>query len=183
MTVFYRLICTFKTVPVKFSFEIFTNIDSSAQFSRSVISNSFQPHELQHARPACPSPTPGVYPNSCPLSWWCHLTISSCVVPFSSCRQSFPASGSFQMSQPFASGGQSIGEWEKTYINHIYDNRFISRICEELLQLSNKKTNLLFKWPKYLNPSKEDIQIANKTLRRGSISLATRKMQNKTTVR
>ena len=73
------------------------------------MSDSLQPHELQHARPPCPSPTLGVHPNSCPLSWWCHPTISSSVVPFSSCPQSFPASGSFQMSQLFASGVQSIG--------------------------------------------------------------------------
>ena len=66
-------------------------------------------HGLQHARPPCPSPTPGVYLNSCPLSWWCHPTISSSVVPFSSCLQSFPASGSFQMSQLLELGGQSIG--------------------------------------------------------------------------
>ena len=80
----------------------------SVQFSRSVISDSLRPHGLQHARPLCPSPAPRVYPNSCPLSQWCPLTISSSVVPFSSCLQSFPASGSFQMSQFFASGGQSI---------------------------------------------------------------------------
>ena len=81
----------------------------SVQFSCSVVSNSLQPHGLYHARPCCPSPTPGVYSNSCPLSWWCYPTISSSVVPFSSCPQSFPASGSFLMSQLFASGGQSIG--------------------------------------------------------------------------
>ena len=79
------------------------------QFTRSVVSNSLRPHRLQHARPPCPSPTPGVYSNSCPLSWWCNPTISSSVIPFSSHLQSFPASGSFQMSQFFASGGQSIG--------------------------------------------------------------------------
>ena len=79
------------------------------QFSRSVVSNSSQPHELQHARPPCPSPNPGGHPNPCPLSRWCHSTISSSIVPSSSCTQSFPASGSFQMSQPFASGAQSIG--------------------------------------------------------------------------
>ena len=73
------------------------------------MSNSLQPHGLQHPRPPCPSPAPGVYSNSCPLNQWCHPTISSSVVPFSSCLQSFPASGSFQMSQLFASGGQSIG--------------------------------------------------------------------------
>ena len=82
---------------------------SSVQFSCSVVSDSLRPHEPQHARPPCPSPTPGVYPNSCSLTWWRHLTISSSVVPFSSCLQSFPTSGSFQMSQLFASGGQNIG--------------------------------------------------------------------------
>ena len=82
---------------------------SSVQFSRSVMSNSLQPYEPQHTRPPCPSPTPGVHPDPCPLSRWCHPTISSSVVPFSSCPQSFPASGSFQMSQLFTSGGQSIG--------------------------------------------------------------------------
>ena len=81
----------------------------SVQFSHSVVSDSLQPHGLQHARPPCPSPTPGVYSDSCPWSRWCHPTISSSVVPFSSCLQSFPASGSFPMSQLFASGGQSIG--------------------------------------------------------------------------
>ena len=81
----------------------------SVHFSRSVVSDSSRPHEPQHARPPCPSSTPGVHPNPCPLSWWCHPTISSSVVPFSSCPQSFPASGSFPMSQLFASGGQSIG--------------------------------------------------------------------------
>ena len=82
---------------------------SSVQFSRSVVSDPLQPHESQHARPPCPSPTPGIYPNSCPLSRWCHPAISSSVVPFSSCPKSLPASGSFPMSQLFASGGQSIG--------------------------------------------------------------------------
>ena len=79
------------------------------QFSGPVLSDSLWLHELQHSRPPCPSPTPGVHPNSCPLSQWCHPTISSHVVPFSACPQSFPASGSFQMSQLFAPGGQSIG--------------------------------------------------------------------------
>ena len=81
----------------------------SVQFSLSVMSNSLRPHGLQHTRPPCPSPTPGVYPNSCPLSRWCHPTISSSVVPVSSYLQAFPASGSFPMSQLLASGGQSIG--------------------------------------------------------------------------
>ena len=81
----------------------------SVQFSHSVMSDSLQLHGLQHTRPPCPSPTPGVYSNSCPSSQWCHPTISSSVVPFSSHLQSFPASGSFPMSQFFASGAQSIG--------------------------------------------------------------------------
>ena len=78
------------------------NIFSSVQFSHSVMSNSLQPHELQHARPPSPSPTPRVYLNPCLSSRSCHPTISSPVIPFSSCPQSFPASGSFQMSQLFA---------------------------------------------------------------------------------
>ena len=81
----------------------------SVQFNCSVVSKSLWPHEPQHARPPCPSPTPSVHPGPCPLSRWCHLTISSFVVPFSSCPQSFPASGSFQMSQFFTSGSQSMG--------------------------------------------------------------------------
>ena len=81
----------------------------SVQFSRSVVSNSLRPHGLQHIRLPYPSPTPGAYSNSCPLSRWCHPTISSSVVPFSSHLESFPASGSFQMSHLFASGGQGIG--------------------------------------------------------------------------
>ena len=82
---------------------------TSVQFSRSAVSNSLWPHESQHARPPCPSPTPGVYPNSCPLSRWYHPTISSSVVPFSSSLQSFPTSGSFQKSQLFTSSSQNIG--------------------------------------------------------------------------
>ena len=80
----------------------------SVQFCCSVVSDSLQPHKPQHARPPCLSPTPGVHSHSCLLSQWCHPTISSAVVPFSSCPQSFPASGSFQISHFFASGGQSI---------------------------------------------------------------------------
>ena len=79
------------------------------QFSRSVVSDSLRPHESQQARPPCPSPTPGVYSNSCPLSQWFHPAISSSVVLFPSCLQPFPTSGSFQMNQLFTSGGQSIG--------------------------------------------------------------------------
>ena len=82
---------------------------SSVQFSSSFVSSSLRPHELQHARPPCTSPTPRVHPNSCPSSRWCHPTISSSVVPFSSCPQSLPASESFPMSQLFTWGGQTIG--------------------------------------------------------------------------
>ena len=81
----------------------------SVLFSLSVVSDSLQPHESQHARPPCPSPTPRAYTNSCPSNQWCHPAISSSVIPVSSCSQSLPASGSFPVSQFFASGGQSIG--------------------------------------------------------------------------
>ena len=97
-----------KEILISISLEkLFRNF-SSVQFSHSVVSDSLQTHELQHARPPCSSPTPRVPPNPCPLSRWCHPTISSSVVPFSSCPQSLPASGSFQMSQLFASGGPRI---------------------------------------------------------------------------
>ena len=86
-----------------------SSVKGEVQFSHSVVSNSLRPHGLQHARPSCPSPTPRVYSNSCPLSQWCNPIISSSVVPFSSCLQSFPASGSFPVTQFFPSGGQRIG--------------------------------------------------------------------------
>ena len=92
------------------------NINMNVQFGCSVMSYSLRPHEPQHARPPCPLPTPGVHSNPCPLSRWYHPTISSSVVPFSSWPQSSPASGSFQMSQLFASGGQSIGVSASTSI-------------------------------------------------------------------
>ena len=94
------------SILTSFTFKLVTQ---SVQFSRSVVSNSLRPHEPQNARPLCPSPTPRIHPNPCPSSWWCHLTISSTVIPFSPCPQSFPVSGSFLMSQLFASGGQSTG--------------------------------------------------------------------------
>ena len=94
-------------------------------FSRSVVSNSLRPHGLQHARSPCSSPTPGVYLNSAPLSWWCHPAISSSVVPFSSCLHSFPASGSFPMSQFFTSGGQSIGVSASASFQWIFRTDFL----------------------------------------------------------
>ena len=84
-------------------------VHTSVKFSRSVMSDSLWPHESQHTRPPCPSPAPGIHPDSCASSRQCHPAISSSAVPFSSCPQSFPASGSFPMSQPYAWGGQSIG--------------------------------------------------------------------------
>ena len=88
--------------------KVMTNL-SSVQFSRSVVSDSLRSHEPQHTKPPHPSPTPRVHPNPCPLSQWCHPAISSSVIPFSSCLQSFPSSGSFPVCQFFVSGGQSIG--------------------------------------------------------------------------
>ena len=94
---------------LRYSFGFYAVQKYLVQFSSSVVSDSLRPHGLQYTRPPCPSPTPRVYSNSCPLSWWCHPTISSSVICFSSCPQSFPSSGSFQMSQFFTSSGQSIG--------------------------------------------------------------------------
>ena len=93
----------------KHTITVLTITVHSVQFSRSVVSVSLWPHDSQHTRPPCPSPTPRVHLNSCPLSQWCHPAISCSVIPFCSCLQSFPTSGSFQMSQLFTWGGQSIG--------------------------------------------------------------------------
>ena len=95
------------TVPAQCLLHI--SSQSVSQFSRSVVSNSLRPHKSQHARPPCPSPTPGIHSDSRPSSQWCHPAISSSVIPFSSCPQSLPASGFFPMSQLFAGGGQSTG--------------------------------------------------------------------------
>jgi len=101
----------FINVTISVLFCLFSDFffQGSVQFSYSVVSDSLQPHELQHTRPPCPSPTPGVHSNSCPSSRWCHPAISSSVVPFSSCPQSLPASESFPVSQLLAWGGQSTG--------------------------------------------------------------------------
>ena len=108
---FLIILFTWNPGVLKFDFlPDFWQLASSVQFSSLIqLCPTLQPHGPQHARPPCPSPTPRVYPNSCPLSQWCHPTISSSVVPFSSCLQSCPASGSIQMSQLFASRGQSTG--------------------------------------------------------------------------
>ena len=109
----YRILCFSYNLPILNSnHDIFTVIltqFSSVQFSHSVVSDSLRPHESQHARPPCASPTPGVYPSSCPSSRWCRPAISSSVIPFSSCPQSLPASVSFPVSQLFSWGGQSTG--------------------------------------------------------------------------
>ena len=97
-----------------------------AQFSCSVLSDSLRPHGLKYTRPPCPLPTPGVYSNSCPLSRWCHPTISSSVIPFSSRLQSFAALGSFQMSHFFTSGGQSIGIWLHIDVSHFRETYLLS---------------------------------------------------------
>ena len=107
---------------------------SSVQFSRSVVSDSLRPLELQHASPPCPSLTPGVHPNLCPLSRWCHPTISSSVVPFSSCPQSFWASGSSPVSQLFTSGGQSTGvSGSASVLPMIFRTDFRTDIQDELV--------------------------------------------------
>ena len=98
-----------KTISVGINGYLHCLFFTSVQFSHSVVSDSLRPHESQHARPPCPSPTPRVHPDSCPSSQWCHPAISSSVVPFSSCSQSLPASESFPMNQCFAWGGRSTG--------------------------------------------------------------------------
>ena len=118
----------------------------SVQFS-SVVSNSLWPHEPQHARPPCLSPTPGIYSNSRPLSQWCHPTISSSIVPFSSCPQSFPASGSFQMSQFFASGGQSIVSLASTSILSMNIQDLFSLELTGSISLQSKRLSRVFSNP------------------------------------
>ena len=146
-------------------------IFGTVQFSRSVVSDSLQTHELQHTRPPCPSPTAGVHPNSCPSSWWCHPAISSSVVPFSSCPQSLPASESFPMSQHFASGGQSIGvsalasalpkntqdwpplEWtgwislQSKALSRVFSNTTVQKHQFFSIQLSSQSNSNIHKWP------------------------------------
>ena len=120
----------------------------SVHFSCSVVSDSLQPHELQHTRLPCPLPTPEVYPNSCPLSRWCHPTISSSVVPFSSCLQSFPASGSFQISQFFTLRVQNIGVSASPSIHEsIYHLYVKSKKHKKLVNITKKKKTHRYKEP------------------------------------
>ena len=144
---------------------------SSVQFSNSVVSSSLWPYEPQHARPPCPSPTPGVHSNPCPLSWWYHSTMSSSVVPFSFCPQSLPASGSFQMTQLFASGSQSIGvsastpvrprntqvwsplEWtgwislQSKGLSRAFSNTTVQKHQLFIAQLSSQSNSHIHTWP------------------------------------
>ena len=116
---------------------------SSVYFSRSIMCNSLRPHEPQHTRPPCPLPTPRVHPNLCPLSQWCHPAISSSVVPFS-CPQSFPASGSFQMRQLFASCGQSIGVSASTSVLPMNTQDWSPLGCTGWISLQSKGLSRLF---------------------------------------
>ena len=111
---------------------------SSVQFSLSVVSNSVQPHDLQHARVPCPSPASRVCSSSCPLSWWCHSIISSSVMSFSSCLQFFSASGSFPVSQLFTSGGQSIGVLASTSVLPMNIQRWFPLGLTGLISLRSK---------------------------------------------
>ena len=158
-------------IAVSISVEISSSNISSVQFSHSVVSDSLQPHELQHARLPCSSPTPGVYSNPCPLSRWCHTTISSSVISFSSFPQSFPASGSFPMSQLFPSGGQNIGvsastsvlpintqDWpplgwtgwislQSKGLPRVFSNTTVQKHQFFCTQLSSQSNSHIYKWP------------------------------------
>ena len=142
----------------------------TVQFSHSVVSYSLRPHEPQHARPPCPSPTPRVHPNLCPLSRWCHPTISSSVIPFSFCHWCFPALGSLQVSQLFASGGQNIGisastsalpmntqDWSLGWtcwislqskgLSRVFSNTTVQKHQFFSLQLSSQSNSHIHTWP------------------------------------
>ena len=147
----------------------------SVQYSRSVVSDSLQPHESQHARPPCPSPTPRVHPNACASSQWCHPAISSSIVPLSSCPQSLPASESFPMSQLFAWGGQSTGvsalasflpkksqdqsssEWtgwislQSKGLSRVFSNTTVQKHQFFGAQLSSQSNSHIHTWPSILN--------------------------------
>ena len=117
---------------------------SSVQFSRSVVSDSLRPNGLQHTRPPCPSRTPRAYSNSCPSSWWCHPTISSSVVPFSSCLPSFPASGSLPVNQLFGSGGQRIGISASASVLPMNIQDWVPLGCTGFISLQSKGLSRVF---------------------------------------
>ena len=121
-----------------------TSIFYSNQLSHSVMPDSLWPHGMKHASLPWPSPTPGAYSDSCSSSWWCHLTISSSVIPFSSCLQSFPASGSFQIRQLFASGGQSIGVSASTLVLPVYIQGWFSLVLTSWISLLSKGCSRVF---------------------------------------
>ena len=121
----------------------------SVQFSHSAMSDSLGSHGLQYARPPCPSPTPGVYPNSCALSQWCHPAISSSVVPFSSCPQSLPASGSFPISQLFASDGKSIGVSASTAVFPMNTQDWSPLGWTSWISLQSKGLSRVFSTPQF----------------------------------
>ena len=121
--------------------KILNKMFSSVQFSCSVVSDSLRPHESQHARPPCPSPSPGVHSDSRPSSQWCHPAISSSVVSFSSCPQSLPASESFPVSQLFTWGGQSTGVWLKVNSNQNF-NMGVGDKLENLIMTQN----MIYRW-------------------------------------
>ena len=125
--------------------DLFVNLSMcSIQCSCSVMSDSLRPHEVQHARPPCPSPTPGIHPNPCPLSRWCHPAISSSVMLFSSCPQSLPASESFPMSQLFASGGQNIGVSASTSVLPMNTQDWSSLGWTGWISLQSKRLSRVF---------------------------------------
>ena len=154
------------------SFSVFACWVASVQFSHPEMSHSLWPHELQHARPPCPSSTPRVYSNSCPLSQWCHPTISSSVVPFSSSFQSFPASGSFKMSPFFTSGGQNTGISASASVLplNIQDWFPLGWICwvsgtlESLLQCHSSKASILWHSAFFIVQLSHPYMTAGKTL-------------------
>ena len=127
--------------------KIRSNLKSVFCCSVAVVSNSLHPHELQHTRPPCPSPTPGVYPKSHPLSRWCHTTISSSVVPFSSCLQSFPASGSLPMSRFFESAGQRIGALASASVLPMNIQDWFPLGMTGLISLKSKELSRVFSSP------------------------------------
>ena len=129
---------------VKADCALIFNCFLSVQFSRSVVSDSLSPHRLQHARPRCPSPIPRACSNSCPSSRWCHPTISSSVIPFSSCLQSFPASGCFPVSHFFTSGGQRIGIWASASVLQMNIQDWFPLGLTGLISLQSKGLSRVF---------------------------------------
>ena len=161
--------CSTPGLPDRYTYQF-----TSVQFSHSVMSNSLPLHGLQHSRPPCPSPTPGVYSNSCPLSRWCHPTISSSVISFSSRLQSFPASGAYPMSQFFELGGQSIGASASTSILPMnIQNWFplgwtgllaVQGILKSLLQHHSSKVSILQCWAFFIVQLSHPYMTTGKTI-------------------